>query len=165
MSILSLALGLGLAACARAPYHYQAPAAASPQSAAAGPQLLFLSFRVQTAPAGEHRFELLQARAVPGAVVGTAGSKSGGTASLLLTQLDAQGQPCGPATTVPHPLLRDTEAPSPTDSSRFVRRQRRLREAEFFVRLARQPQARTVRVEEQGAIFAVPVSVSFYLPN
>lgn len=159
-------LVLGLAACTRAPYHYQVPAAAATtEPAAAAPQLLFLSLRMHTAPTGERRLELLQARAVPGAVVAPASPPSPAAASLLLTQLDARGQPCGAATTVPHPLLRNTEAPSPTDSSGFVRRQRRLREAEFFVRLARQPQARSVRVAEQGSIFAAPISVSFILPD
>jgi hypothetical protein len=161
---VALAVALGAVACGRAPYHYQTPAAPA-EPAGVAPQLLFLSFRIHTATTGEHRLELLQTRSVPGQVVAPPRPPGASAASLQLTQLDAQGQPCGPATTVPHPLLRDTEAPSPTDSSGFVRRRRTLREADFFVRLVRQPQARSVRVAEQGSIFATPLSVSFILPN
>ena len=154
----------GAAACAHAPYQYQPPAATTsvaPPSPA--PQLLFLSFRMVAPAQGARRIELIQAQAVPGQVPAAALQEEVGPAYLLLTQLDGQGRACGTPLKVPHPLLRDAEAPTATDPNRLQRELVALPEAEFFVRLARQPQARSVRVAEQGAGLEAPIAVSFPL--
>ena len=161
------ALLCGAAACARAPYQYQPPAtaagAASAAAPTAAPQLLFLSFRMVAPAQGARRIELIQAQAVPGQVPAAALQEAVGATYLLLTQLDGQGRPCGTPQPVPHPLLRDVEAPTATDPNRLQRQLVALPEAEFFVRLARHPQARSVRVAEQGAGLSAPVAVTFPL--
>ena len=155
-------------ACQRAPYHYQPLPAGTTASASpeAGPQLLFLSFRMSTNPAGTHRVEPLLLKAVPGQATPLADEEEAtGTSYLLLSQLDAANQPCGPARRLPHPLLQDVESPGEPGTGAMQRHTITLPQAEFFVRLARQPQSRTVRLEEVGPAAPHPVSVTFPLPN
>jgi hypothetical protein len=161
MSMLLLALLPGGWACGRAPYRYQAPAAATLTPATADSQLLFLSFRMAAPATGIHQVELLRAQAVPGTLPADPAEEVG-TSYLLISQLDAKRQPCGPALRLAHPLLLEVEAPSA--DQRTLQRQQALRpEAEFFVRLARQPQAQAVRVEEVGPLAPTPAIVVFPL--
>ena len=146
--------------CQRAPYHYQ-PLPATPSSPAATPQLLFLSFNMTTEADGRHYLEPLVMRVVPGEANPLTEQDAPGPSYLLLTQLDAAGQPCGPAHRVPHPLVRDVEAPA--ENGRLQRQQVTVPQAEFFVRLARQPGAMGVRLEEVGPAAPHPISVAFPL--
>ena len=150
-------------ACARAPYQYQPPAAtavaagpAGTAAAEAAPQLLFLSFRMRAAP---RHLTLVSAVAVPGQAL-TLGEEEIGAAYLILTQLDANQQPCAAPLKVPHPLLRDLEYPA--DDGALRRRAVAVPEAEFFVRVVRQPRAVAVRVTEVAA--AVPEPLALTLP-
>jgi len=163
-----LLLGLlpGSWACARAPYHYQplaSTAAAGGTLSEAAPQLLFLSFRMSTVPPGPRRLELLQAQAVPGEANALAEDVDG-PAYLQLTQLDAAGRACGPPQRVPHPLRQSMEYPAEGSTGRLERREVTLPEAEFFVRVARQPRATAVHLEEVGTATPAPVSATFSLP-
>jgi hypothetical protein len=154
-------------ACQRAAYHYQPlPAAPTTGPTAAGPQLLFLSFRMSTTATGAHQVEPLLVKAVPGQPNPAADDEEPTSASyVLISQLDAAGQPCGPARRVPHPLQQDVEAPGAPGTGTMQRHTITLPQAEFFVRLARQPQARAVRLEEAGPAAPQPISVTFPLPN
>ncbi|GAB3580654.1 hypothetical protein GCM10027345_22420 [Hymenobacter daeguensis] len=155
-------------ACHRAPYRYQPLPAASASTAGseAAPQLLFLSFRMSTATNGTHQLEPLMLKATPGQVSPLADDEDvSGPSYLLLTQLDAASAPCGPARKVAHPLVQDVEAPAAPGTGAMQRHTVTLPQAEFFVRLARQPQARAVRLEEVGPDAVHPVSVTFPLPN
>ena len=156
-------------ACQRAPYRYQplpAGATTASASAEAAPQLLFLSFRMSTDPAGTHRVEPLMVKAVAGQASTLADEEDpAGTSYLLLSQLDAANAPCGPARRVPHPLVQDVESPAASGTGAMQRHTIMRPEAEFFVRLARQPQARAVRLEEVSPAAVHPVSVTFPLPN
>jgi hypothetical protein len=152
----------GAQGCQRAAYHYQ-PLPAATLPAGATPQLLFMSFNMTTDPAGAHRVEPLLVKTVPGQANPIADEDETGPSYLLISQLDAQNKPCGPARRVPHPLVQDVESPT---ASGALQRQLVLRpEAEFFVRLARLPQARAVRLEEVGPAAPNPLSVTFPLPN
>ena len=153
-----LLISLCAGACARAPYQYQPPAAASVppasagQPAQAGPQLMFLSFRMQAAP---RQLELLKAVAVPGQV--NAPEEEIGAAYLVLTQLDSRQQPCAAPLRVPHPLLRELEYPGEAGGT-MARQAVALPEAEFFVRVARQPATVAVRLEEIAPSVAAPLT-------
>ncbi|GAA4354008.1 hypothetical protein GCM10023185_15190 [Hymenobacter saemangeumensis] len=162
---LFLALLSGLGACARAPYQYQ-PLASSPATApgsqALAPQLLFVSFKMSSLPPGPRRIELLKALAVAGEA-NAQPEDVAGPAYLLLTQLDAAGKPQGPGQRLPHPLQLHLEVPAEGSSGRLERHEATLPEAEFFVRLARQPQAVSIRVEEVNPAAPAPVSATFPL--
>lgn len=160
-----LLLGLlpGSWACARAPYQYQPSAPAASNTAAAAPQLLFLSFRMSAAAVGPARVELLKAVAVAGETTALPEEVTA-PSYLLITQLDAAGQPCGPPLRAPHPLLQQMEYPAEGSTGRLERREVTLPEAEFFVRLARLPRAASVRVAEVRPTAATPASVTFPLP-
>ena len=149
----------GLGACARAPYQYQPPAAASPAGVSeAGPQLLFLSFKMTAAP---RRVELVRAATAAGQL-NMPDDEETGTAYLTITQLDAQQKPCAAPVRVAHPLLRDMEYPAEA-SGTLERHLVSLPEAEFFVRVARQPAAVAVRVEETAPGVPTPLSTIFSL--
>lgn len=155
-------------ACQRAPYRYQPLPAATPTSAGAeaAPQLLFLSFRMSTAATGAHQLEPLMIKATPGQANPLADDEEVSEASyLLLTQLDAANAPCGPAHKVAHPLVQNVESPADPGTGAMQRHTVTLPQAEFFVRLARQPKAQTVRLEEVGPAATHPISVAFPLPN
>jgi hypothetical protein len=167
-SLFALMLLIGPAACQRATYHYQPlPAAASADSASeATPQLLFLSFRMSTDADGKHRVEPLMMKAVPGQTNAIAEDEEvTGTSYIIISQLDAANQPCGPARRVPHPLLQDVEAPGEPGTGVMQRHLVALSQAEFFVRLARLPRAHAVRLEEAGPAAPHPISITFPLPN
>lgn len=166
--LLALALLLTAPACQRAPYRYQPlpTAAAATAGSEAGPQLLFLSFRMSTAATGAHQLEPLLLKATPGQTSPLGDDEEASGASyLLLTQLDAASAPCGPARKVPHPLVQDVESPAAAGTGALERHTIALPQAEFFVRLARQPRARAVRLDEVGPAAAHPISVTFPLPN
>lgn len=167
-ALFALALLTVAPACQRAPYRYQ-PLPATPTTAAgteAAPQLLFLSFRMSTATAGTHQVEPLMIKATPGQASSLADDEEvSGPSYLLFTQLDAANAPCGPARKVSHPLVQNVESPADLGTGAMQRHIITLPEAEFFVRLARQPQARAVRLEEVGPAAAHPISVTFPLPN
>lgn len=154
----------GAQGCQRAAYSYHPlPAATAQPAADATPQLLFMSFNMTTEATGAHRVEPLMVKTVPGQASPLAEEDETGPSYLLVSQLDAQNKPCGPARRLPHPLVQDVESPA---ASGALQRQLVLRpEAEFFVRLARQPQARAVRLEEVGPAAPKPLSVTFPLPN
>lgn len=160
-----LLLWLATPACQRAPYHYQPlsptePATASSESSA---QLLFLSFNMTTGPDGKHQLEPISLKSVPGQASPLAEEDVSGPSYLLLTQLDAQQQPCGPARRVPHPLVQDVESAAANGE---LRHQTSVQaQAEFFVRLARQPHARAVRLAEVGPAAPKPISIVLPLPN
>ena len=65
---------------------------------------------------------------------------------VRLTQLDGQGQPLAQLR-VAHPLRRRVEHVAP-DQRTFQRSELTLPTAEFFVRMALQPAATSIRVEE-----------------
>ncbi len=164
----ALLLLLAAPACQRAPYRYQPLPASAPAgpTAEAGPQLLFLSFRLSGTGTGAHQVTPLLLKAVAGQPNPAADDEEPtSTSYVLLSQLDAAGQPCGPARRVPHPLLQDVEAPGAPGTGTMQRHTITLPEAEFFVRLPRQPRARTLRLEEVGPAAPHPVSVTFPLPN
>ncbi|WP_208175297.1 hypothetical protein [Hymenobacter negativus] len=154
-------------ACQRAPYRYQPlPDAAATTSVGTTPQLLFLSFRMSTAATGTHQLEPLMLKATPGQANPAADDEEpSGTSYLLLSQLDAANAPCGPSRKLPHPLLQDVEAPAAPGTGAMQRHTISLAQAEFFVRVARQPKARAVRLEEVGPAAISPISVTFPLPN
>ena len=157
-------------ACQRAAYHYQplpvSAAASAGATAETGPQLLFLSFRMSATATGPHQVEPLLVKAVAGQPNPAADDEEPTSASyVLIIQLDAAGQPCGPAKRVPHPLLQEVESPGAPGTGTMQRHTISLPQAEFFVRLARQPRARAVRLEEVGPAAPQPVSVTFSLPN
>lgn len=161
--LLALLLFPATQGCQRAAYSYQPLPAATAQPAGAVPQLLFLSFNMTTDATGAHHVAPLLVKAVPGQANPVAEDDETGPSYLVVSQLDAQSKPCGPARRLPHPLLQDVEAPT---ASGALQRQTVLRpEAEFFVRLARLPQARAVRLEEVGPAAPKPFSVTFPLPN
>lgn len=157
-------------ACHRAPYRYQPLPAATASTTNAGaeatPQLLFLSFRMSTAASGAHQLEPLMIKATPGQVSALGDDEEvAGPSYLLLTQVDAASAPLGPARKVAHPLVQDVESPAAPGSGAMQRHTITLPQAEFFVRMARHPQARAVRLEEVGPAAAHPISVTFPLPN
>lgn len=168
LGLFALALLTTAPACQRAAYRYQPlpVATAATTDAEAGPQLLFLSFRMSTTSPGIHQVEPLLLKATPGQASPVADDEDVSTSSyLLLTQLDAASAPCGPAKKVPHPLVQDVESPATEGTGAMQRHTITLPQAEFFVRMARQPKARAVRLEEVGPAAAHPISVIFPLPN
>lgn len=158
-------------ACHRAAYRYQPPAAATaatgtpPGAAETKPQLLFLSFNMSTEPGGAHKVTTLGMKVVPGQLNAIAEEEAPGPSYLLISQLDGAGKPCGPARRLPHPLVQDVEAPANPATGALTRQLVTVAQAEFFVRLARQPQAKAVRLEEVGPAAPKPVSVTFPLSN
>jgi|GEM_PF-2778284 len=134
-------------ACHRPAYTYQKPPTepATPPAASAGqPLLVFLTFKAQASDAGPLRVQLLDAKTVAGTLKPPL-EPSFGANYLIVDQLDAQQRVLSSAT-VEHPLLREVEYP--VEGGTLARKFVRLPEAEFFVRLARPPQAATVRVTE-----------------
>jgi hypothetical protein len=165
--LIALALFLTTPACQRAPYRYQPlPAATAAAAGSEAAQLLFLSFRMSTTATGTHQLEPLMIKATPGQTSPVADDEeASGPSYLLFTQLDAANAPCGPARKVPHPLVQDVESPAAAGTSAMERHTITLPQAEFFVRVARQPRARAVRVDEVGPGATRPLSVTFPLPD
>ena len=158
-SYLLVAIGLalaGLAGCARRPAAtYQPPAAAA---AVLVPQLLFLSCRLTAAPAGA-QLQVLRAEVVAGTLK-MPDPEPEGPDFVRVTQLDGQGQPLVQVR-VAHPLRRRVEHVA-ADQRTFQRSEVVLPSAEFFVRMALQPAAASIRVEEvadgrTALLTAIPV--------
>jgi len=121
--------------------HYQALA---PTTAVSAPRLLFLGGRLATTSAGTH-LEVLQLEAVPGDL--KAPEAEADTPEFLrVSQLGSQGQVLA-LQRLPHPLRRHVEHVA-DDQRTFVRSEVQVPTAEFFVRLALQPGAVALRVEE-----------------
>ena len=139
--VLACALLLnGLAGCARRPAaSYQPPA-----SADTAPQLLFLSCRMTAATAGT-QLQVLQAKAVPGELK-VPEPEAEAPDFVRLSQLDERGRALS-QTRLAHPLRRRVEHVG-DDQRTFQRSEVQLPTAEFFVRLALQPAAASIRIEE-----------------
>jgi hypothetical protein len=167
MALSALVLLMIAPACQRAPYRYQPlPAVATTAGSEATPQLLFLSFQMSTTATGTHQLEPLMMKATPGQASPVADDEDvSGPSYLLLTQLDAANAACGPARKLPHPLVQDVESPAAAGTGAMQRHTITLPQAEFFVRLVRQPRARAVRVDEVSPAATRPLSVTFPLPN
>lgn len=155
----------GASACQRATYQYQPLPPSAAATSEATPQLLFLSFNMTTTPAGGHYLESLLMKTVAGQANPVADDIETGPSYLLISQLDAANTPCGPARRIPHPLVQDVEAPTAAGTGVLERHIATLTQAEFFVRLARLPKARAVRLEEVGPAAPNPITVIFSLPN
>ena len=132
----------GLAGCAHRPAATYLPAA--PAAATVAPQLLFLSCRMTTEPTGS-LLQVLRAEVVAGTLK-MPDPKADAPDFVRLTQLDGQGQPLAQLR-VAHPLRRRVEHVAP-DQRTFQRSELTLPTAEFFVRMALQPAATSIRVEE-----------------
>ena len=168
MGVLTVVLLTAAAACQRAPYRYQPLPAATLASAGAEatPQLLFLSFQMSTTATGTHQLAPLMIKSTPGQASPVADDDEVSDPNyLLLTQLDAAGAACGPARKVSHPLVQNVESPAAPGTGGMQRNTISLAQGEFFVRLARQPKARTVRVAEFGPAAPSPISITFPLPD
>ena len=157
-SIPTLLLGAGLLAsavgCARRPAASPLPAA-SVASLAAAPRLLFFSGRLTAVAAGPARLEVLQLQTVPGELK-QAPADAAGTYLLRLTQLDAAGYPLA-TLLLPHPLRPNVEHVG-ADQRTFTRTQTQVPSAEFSARLALQPAATTLRVEEILGPYLLPLT-------
>lgn len=165
--LFAIALLTGALSCQRAPYRYQPlPAATAGPTADAAPQLLFLSFRMTTDAAGVHQVAPLLVQAVPGQANPVSDDDEDATSSsyLLISQLDAADQPCGSARRLPHPLVQNVEAPA-ASAGALQRQTVTLAQAEFFVRLARQPRAQKIRLVEVSPGTTTPLSATFPLPK
>ena len=141
---VAIVLLAGLAGCAaRPPATYQPAAATSP---AVAPQLLFLSCRMTAAATGS-QLTVLGAEVVAGTLkMPDAAAEAQASDFVRVTQLDARGQPLARAR-VAHPLRRRVEHVA-ADHRTFQRSEVVLPTAEFFVRMALQPAAARIRVEE-----------------
>ena len=139
----------GLVACARRPTAYQPPVGSAPTSAtsSAAPQLLFLSCRLTAAGPAATRLEVLRAEAVAGTLK-SLDAEADTPDFVCVTQLDGQGQALAQLR-VPHPLRRQVEHVA-DDQRSFQRSEVVLPTAEFFVRLALQPAATRIRLEEMA---------------
>ena len=121
------------------------------------PRLLFFGGRL-TAATGPARLEVLQLQVVPGELK-QAPTDASGPYLLRLTQLDAAGRPLA-SVLLPHPLRPNVEHIG-ADQRTFQRSQAQVPTAEFSARLAVQPSAATLRVEEiLGSYTAVLALVS-----
>lgn len=132
----------GLTGCAHRPAATYLPAA--PAAATVAPQLLFLSCRM-TAEAAGSRLQVLRAEVVPGTLK-MPDTEADAPDFVRVTQLDGRGQPLALAR-VAHPLRRRVEHVA-ADQRTFQRSEVTLPTAEFFVRMALQPAAASIRVEE-----------------
>ncbi|QNH61101.1 hypothetical protein [Hymenobacter sediminicola] len=138
--------------------------AATTETTAEKPAVVFLTFRVVAAGAGQPaRITLLRSQAAPGRLKATtAPTPSTDADHLAVRLLDAAGQPLGTATVVEHPLRKSVEYTD--EKQQLGRRVVSLPEAEFFVRLSLPAQATQVRVEEVAAATATVIaSTSFPL--
>ncbi len=141
-NLLLLSLLIELPGCAQRPTARYQPLAAVPSATA--PQLLFLSCRLSAGAAGS-RLEVLNAKAVAGDLKSPAADAD--TPDFVrVSQLDRQGQSLAQAR-IAHPLRRSVEHVG-DDHRTFQRSEVVLPTAEFFVRLALQPAAATIRIEE-----------------
>ena len=144
-SYLLVAIGLalaGLAGCARRPAANYQPIATA--ATVLVPQLLFLSCRMTTETAGS-RLQLLRAEVVAGTLK-MPDPEAEAPDFVRVTQLDGQGQPLAQMR-VSHPLRRRVEHVA-ADQRTFQRGEVVLPSAEFFVRMALQPAAASIRIEE-----------------
>ncbi|GAA3988438.1 hypothetical protein GCM10022407_36300 [Hymenobacter antarcticus] len=141
MVAIVLALA-GLAGCAHRPAATYLPAA--PAAAVVAPQLLFLSCRMTAETTGS-RLQVLRAEVVAGTLK-MPDSEADAPDFVRVTQLDGQGQHLAQAR-VSHPLRRRVEHVA-ADQRTFQRSEVVLPTAEFFVRMALQPTAASIRVEE-----------------
>lgn len=142
---LLVAVGLalaGLAGCARRPAAAYQPAATA--AAATAPQLLFLSGRMTAEPTGS-RLQVLRTEVVAGTLK-MPDPDPDAPDFVRLTQLDGRGQPLAQVR-VAHPLRRRVEHVA-ADQRTFQRGEVVLPSAEFFVRMALQPAAASIRIEE-----------------
>ena len=135
---------MGLSGCARRPAAAYQPLTTDAAAAPVAPRLLFLSGRLTAAPTGT-RLEVLHLKAVPGDLK-LPNTDADTPAFLRVSQLDRQDQPLAQLR-VAHPLRRSVEHVG-DDQRTFQRSDVVLPTAEFFVRLALQPAATTLRVEE-----------------
>ena len=142
---LLVAVGLalaGLAGCARRPAAAYRPTATV--AAATAPQLLFLSGRMTAEPTGS-RLQVLRTEVVAGTLK-MPDPDPDAPDFVRLTQLDGRGQPLAQVR-VAHPLRRRVEHVA-ADQRTFQRGEVVLPSAEFFVRMALQPAAASIRIEE-----------------
>lgn len=148
-ALLLLLLGGLLGSChrpARASHQYTAPAPVAPGSGAvARPEMVFLSFNAAAAGAGPATITLLQSTVAAGTPKSPLTTATEEPAYLVVQLLGADRQVLS-AAPVEHPLRRSVETAEA--DGRLRRQDVQLPEAEFFVRMALPPQARTVRVEE-----------------
>ena len=153
------AIGLvlaGLAGCARRPAATYQPTATA--ATVLVPQLLFLSCRMTAATAGS-QLQVLRAEVVAGTLK-MPDPEADAADFVRVTQLDGQGQPLAQVR-VAHPLRRRVEHVA-ADQRTFQRSEVVLPSAEFFVRMALQPAAASIRVEEvadgrTALLTAIPV--------
>lgn len=152
LAVHLLVCGLGLTGptgCARRPTaQFQAPA---PNVAATGaPQLLFLSCRLAAPVPGSAapRLQVLRAAAVPGQLKAPVADVTSPD-FISIAQLSGQGKVLAQARTA-HPLRPSVEYLT-DDNRRLERRELTLPTAEFLVRLALHPAAKTIRVQETAA--------------
>ncbi|MDF7811046.1 hypothetical protein [Hymenobacter sp. YC55] len=132
----------GLLACTHRPVGDFRPLPVS--TIAPAPKLLFLSGRLTAEPSGS-RLHDMHAEAVLGTLKAPE-TATDTSAFLRVSQLDGRSQVVG-VTRVTHPLRRSLEHVA-DDQRTFQRSEVKLPAAEFFVRLALQPTATTVRIEE-----------------
>ena len=132
----------GLAGCARRPAAAYQPDATA--AAATAPQLLFLSGRITAEPTGS-RLQVLRTEVVAGTLK-MPDPDPDAPDFVRLTQLDGRGQPLAQVR-VAHPLRRRVEHVA-ADQRTFQRGEVVLPSAEFFVRMALQPAAASIRIEE-----------------
>ncbi|HLK96972.1 MAG TPA: hypothetical protein VK364_04325, partial [Hymenobacter sp.] len=132
----------GLLSCTRSPaLYYQPPMA---EKTAARPQLLFLSCRLSSEATGS-RLEVVHVEAVPGSLK-TAVADATTPDMVRVLQLNNQGKALVQVQ-IEHPLRRSIEHVA-NDQRTFERTTVVLPAAEFFVRLALQPTAVSIRIEE-----------------
>jgi hypothetical protein len=132
----------GLLGCARSPVSYHKPPVV--ETKAERPQLLFLSCRLSSEATGS-RLEVMHVEAVPGRLK-VAVADAATPDFVRVSQLNDQGQALAQVR-IEHPLRRSIEHVA-NDQRTFERTNVVLPAAEFFVRLALQPAAVTIRIEE-----------------
>lgn len=144
-----LVLGGLLGSCQRpasASHQYTPPASgATAASPAARPEMVFLAFKAAAPASGPATITLLQSTIAAGKPKSAGPDATEEPNYLVVRLLGADGQVLSSATTE-HPLRHSAETAEA--DGRLRRHEVVLPEAEFFVRMALAPQARTVRVEE-----------------
>ncbi|MCC2548021.1 hypothetical protein LJY25_16350 [Hymenobacter sp. BT175] len=133
-----------LAACSRPAYSYQP---LSTPATAEAPTVVFLIFRARSTGQGPLQVELLDTKTAAGALKQPLNQPLGPN-YLEVSELDASRRVLASAR-VEHPLLKDVEYQ--TEAGALARKAVQLPEAEFFVRLRREPGAAFLRVAEVRA--------------
>jgi|GEM_PF-5006477 len=132
----------GLLSCARPSISHHKPPVV--ETTAERPQLLFLSCRLSSEATGS-RLEVVHVEAVPGSLK-VAVADAATPDFVRVSQLNDQGKALAQVR-IEHPLRRSVEHVA-NDQRTFERTNVVLPAAELFVRLALQPAAVTIRIEE-----------------